>query len=74
MFERFRALLGFEHNEEGEPVKWPNNVIAEMIACPWCLGLWTAAISYGLWELEPLITMVIAASAVVVIVEKYLRG
>lgn len=74
VFERFRSLLGFEHDDEGVPVKWPSNVVTEAIACPWCLGLYGAAASYGLWVLSPWIPTVIAASAVVVLVERYVRG
>lgn len=41
--------------------------------CVWCLGPWMAAACYGLWELEPLAVVVIAASSVVVIVERWAR-
>lgn len=74
VFERFRSLLGFEHDENGQPTSWPSNVVTEAIACPWCLGLYAAAASYGLWVLSPWIPAVIAASAVVIWMERYIRG
>ncbi len=76
VFERFRSLLGFEHDDtrNGMPVKWPSNVVTEAIACTWCLGLYSAAASYGLWVLNPWIPTVIAASAVVILMERYIRG
>lgn len=39
--------------------------------CVWCLGLWAAVGMYGIWQLEPTVVVVIAASAVLVAVEKW---
>lgn len=72
---RFRKLLGFEHGDNGEPTAWPESVLAKMVACPWCLGLWVAAGCWALWEYvsEPLV-MIMAASSVLIAVEKWNHG
>lgn len=73
VFVRLRGLLGFEHNERGEPTAWPSGTIQEMISCPWCLGLWLVAVVYGLWQIEPLAVMALAAASILVAVERWAR-
>lgn len=76
IFINFRSLLGIEHDSTSyEPSSWPQNPIAQAITCVWCLGLYTAALSWAIWEfVEPKIVMVVAASAVLVMVERWNRG
>lgn len=76
IFARFRSLLGIDHdpNPPNEPISWPNNSLARAITCPWCLGLWMAVACWGLWEWEPTVVMVIAASTVLVAVERWNHG
>jgi hypothetical protein len=53
--------------------KWRGNgsagYVSEFIACPWCLGFWTALAWWGAWQLWPHGTAVaaipFAASAIV---------
>lgn len=71
VFLWFRKFLSIHHNDQDEPVAWPNNIVTEALSCPWCLGLWAAAAMYGIWQLEPVVVMVIAASTVLVAVEKW---
>jgi len=70
---RFRKLLGFEHNEEGSPVAWPNGLLPNLFACPWCLGLWISIGGYFVWREEPAVVMVGAAAGVVALIEDSLR-
>lgn len=75
IFISFRSLLGIEHDPSSyEPHSWPNNSLARAITCPWCLGIYLAVACWGLWELEPKVVMVIAASAILIIVEKWNHG
>lgn len=74
VFLVLRSRLGFHHNEDGEPDEWEGSILRDMIACPWCLGLWMAAAAYGLWQITPLIVVVLAAASVVVAVEKWNHG
>lgn len=60
VFTRIRALPLETPFEKGVP-DW----------CVLCLSPWAAAAMYGVWELEPVVVMVVAASAVVVIVQKW---
>ncbi len=71
VFLRFRKTLSIRHNDAGEPTAWPGNVITEALSCVWCLGLWAAAAMYGLWQVEPVLVMVVAAASVVVMVERW---
>ena len=64
VFLRFRSLLGFRHAENGIPEAWPDNVVANALACPLCLSVWIAAAMYGIWRLEPWVVAVIAAAGV----------
>jgi len=74
LFLGVRRLFRIRHDDKGEPVSWPANVLTEALTCPWCLGIYAAAAMYGLWQLEPVAVMVIAASSVVVVVERWARG
>ena len=75
VFLRFRELLGFEHNENGEPTSWPRRTLTRIISCSWCLGLWVTPAIWAVWEyIDPVIVMVVAAAAVLVAVEKWAHG
>ena len=71
VFLRFREALGFKHDDKGKPTEWPSNVVTAALSCVWCLGLWAAAALYGLWQLEPVAVMVVAAASIVVMVERW---
>lgn len=75
IFIRFRSILGIEHDSSSyEPTSWPNNSLARAITCPWCLGIYMAVACWGLWEWEPKAVMVLAASSVLIAVEKWNHG
>ncbi len=74
VFLRLRELLGMEHGSNNEPFRWPSNVVTEALSCPWCLGLWMVPPVYGLWALEPVIVMLLAAGAVLIAVERWNHG
>lgn len=76
LFLRFRQLFGFEHDPlSGEPESWPSTHLARLISCPWCLGLYLTLVSWAVWEyVEPKIVLVVAASAILIAVEKWNRG
>lgn len=71
VFLHLRALLGFEHNDNGEPVSWPNNILAQAIACAWCTGVYVSVGVWGLWQISESAVMVLAAMAVLVAVERF---
>ncbi len=75
VFLRLRQLLGFDHDESGEPVAWPSNFLAQALSCVWCLGLYMAVLVWGIWELaDPKVVIVIAASSILVALEKWNHG
>ncbi len=75
VFMRFRQLLGFDHDEKGEPTEWPGNTLARAFSCPWCLGLYMAVVAWAFWEyVNSTVVLVIAASAVLVVVERWNRS
>jgi len=67
-----RERLGFQHDERGEPVAWPETFATKLTACPWCLGVYFAIMFWAVWEYvsEPAV-IVAAAASVVVAVEKW---
>lgn len=69
VFLRLRTRLGFEHDDAGEPTMIPDRWL--ILGCVWCLGIWVAGLLYCLWLLEARAVMVIAAAAVVIIVERW---
>ncbi len=73
IFQRFRNLLGYTHDDSGVPSSWPDGW-REILSCPWCLSPWMAAACYGLWVWQPLIVVVIAAATIVVVVERWNHG
>lgn len=70
IFLAFRRALGFEHDSAGHPEHWSTTPLHALIACPWCLGIWMALAMYGVWCWEPRAVMVIAAAAMLILVEK----
>lgn len=60
---RIRRFLGAE-------TPGPLGVFAKMITCLWCVGVWTTLIAANLWLLEPTIVYLLAAMAVVVVLDR----
>jgi hypothetical protein len=74
IFLRARRVLGFQHDDDGGPTAWPDNTLARMVSCPWCLGLWLVLPVWGLWALEPTLVVLLAAATVVVAIERWNHG
>lgn len=73
VFQRIREMFGVTHDDGGVVFGVPQTFMAMLITCPWCLGVWMAAGCWILWEVEPVIVGVFAASSIVVIVEAWNR-
>lgn len=71
IFLRFRRLLGFEHDEKGEPNSWPSNTLARTFSCSWCLGGYATAGMWGLWQISDEAVIVLAAWSILIAVEKW---
>lgn len=72
VFENIRDALGIVHNDQGQAVSWPDTFMANLLLCPWCLGVWMAGAAWLLWQAEPLLVGVLAAAAIVVIVQRWI--
>ncbi len=68
VFDKFRGLLGL--NTTGE-IK---GFLPSLFSCVYCLTIWTALAMWGLWELEPIAVMVIAAMSVALTVERWMSN
>ena len=72
VFKRIRSAMGIKHDAAGEPKEWPSGFITDVIACPWCLGLWAAAGTWALWEyISEAAVIVLAAGTVLIAIERW---
>ena len=72
MFFRLREAIGFKHDDLGDPISWPETLLAKLVSCPWCLSLWAAAGFWVIWEYvsEPVV-IIVAAATVAVAAERW---
>ncbi len=71
VFQNLRSVLGFTHGDDGSVTSWPDGFLPELFSCIWCMSLWAAASMWGLWQLSEPAVGVIAASAILLAVERW---
>jgi len=69
MFVKFRELLGIRHDETGQINCVPDNIMANLCSCLWCMSLWIAGLVYLIWRIEPIPVYILAASAGVMVID-----
>jgi len=69
MFVKFRELFGIRHDEAGQINCIPDNVLANLCSCLWCVSIWAAGLVYLIWWLEPIPIYILAASGGVLIID-----
>ena len=37
-----RSLVGIQHDDNGDPYGYPDNVLAQVLSCVWCTSIWVA--------------------------------
>lgn len=78
VFARARALLGVEHDEDGQPVSWPEGEAGRLVGCIRCGSVWIGVCLAGLYLAWPLAATVLALpfalSAVAIAVEVIIDG
>lgn len=78
IFSRLRTLAGIEHDEDGEPMSWPDTEVARLLRCPWCGTVWVGAGLVGLylWQghLASILALPFALSAAAVALEGWTHG
>lgn len=72
IFERMRGWVALR---DGVPVEEQRlrHEVALALACSWCLSLWAALACWGLWLLEPWIVVIMAASTIAIVADRYLE-
>lgn len=68
VFLQFRHLLGLDKIGE---IK---GFLPTLFGCVWCISIWTAVAMWGLWELEPIAVMMIAAMTIALTVERWMSN
>ena len=48
--------------------------IGLLFTCIWCMGVWTAGISYAVWTVSPVPIIILAVSALVIVVEEFIES
>lgn len=73
LLARFRRLVGVPVLDlGGPPIDEPEpGVLGKLFSCAWCLSPWVSLIFWGLWEVHWAIPGITAASAVVVITDRW---
>lgn len=78
IFTKFRSLFGIGHNEEGEPIDWPDTEIGKLLECVWCGSVWVGIGLVGLFLWSPRLAVCVAfpfaLSAVSIIVGVMING
>ena len=57
---RIRALFGIGHDEEGQPLSWPDTELGRLASCHWCGSIWAAVGLVGLYLLVPKVGIILA--------------
>ena len=73
MFVRIREFFGIGHDTNGMVISWPETLLAKLIVCPFCLSVWCAVVLYGVWRVEPVAVLVVAAMGVAALVETWVN-
>jgi len=72
-FVRLRTLFGFVHDADGHPISHPDTTFARGLACMWCSSVWMTGLSWLVWQVEPVLVLLSAATAVAFVVEQNVR-
>lgn len=70
IFMRFRMWLGVRE----EPGEQSSGFFPLVFSCMWCMSVWTTLLAAGIWYLEPVAVMIVAAMAVALIPEALYGG
>jgi hypothetical protein len=77
MFMKLRERVGIQHDEEKIPFLIPDGFLPGVLSCVWCSSVWCAGLFVLAWLILPHVALpvalVLALSAVAVIVETFVR-
>jgi len=69
IFVKFRELLGIKHDVGGEISCIPDNFLANLCSCLWCVSIWMAGFVYLIYWIEPIPVYILAASGGVLVID-----
>lgn len=77
VFTRLRLRLGVQHDEDGEPVSWPDTEAGRLVRCLDCGSVWVAVGLAGiyLWQPSAALAMALpfALSAVAIMASRWVN-
>lgn len=78
-FAHLRHLFGVEHDEDGNPVSWPDTEIGRILRCLHCLSVYIGLIvaSLYLWQATPILLVgapLALSTWIIIIEERFSRG
>jgi len=59
MFMHFRRLFGIMHDDNGEPNLWPDNELAQLLACSACGSIWVGLCMAGFYLAAPRVVIMV---------------
>jgi hypothetical protein len=60
VFSRIRGWFGIQHNEDGEPLGWPDSETGRLLRCLDCGSVWVGLGMAGLYLAWPLAACIVA--------------
>lgn len=74
IFLKIRSLFGITHHEDGSVEKIPDNTLAKLFTCIWCMTIWMGALVYLLWLVAPVLVWILGLSTGAIIIERVKGG
>ncbi len=69
VFVRLRKLAGVSSGPD--PVE---GFLTNLLSCVWCTSLWVAPVMWGLWQVTEWAVIILAASTIAIVAERWNRG
>lgn len=77
LFQRMRERLGIRHNDDAEPIAWPDTELGLLLRCPDCTSVWIGIGLVGLYlassQLALILALPFALSAGAIVVARATR-
>jgi hypothetical protein len=74
VFLKLRQKLGIIHDPDDKPIDAPDWFLPRLLMCVWCVSVWMGALTYLMWWISPVPVFIFAASAIAILVQRYLDG
>lgn len=68
-----RERMGIVHNQEKEPVIYPDRFLPQLFSCVWCVSVWVALLWTAYWFLwgNILVAVPFALSAAAILIDRF---